>query len=127
MSRHPIFEIVVDCADPRTLAAFYSDLTDTPIRSMHDGWASLEPHPTILAFQQVPEGKVVKNRVHLDLDTEDLMASAEFAESLGARQLSDVINEGGGAFIVMADPEGNEFCFVSGYPEHLGPQGPRAA
>lgn len=127
MSRHPIFEVVVDCADPRRLATFYSDLMDTPIRSLHEGWASLEPNPTILAFQQVPEGKTVKNRVHLDLDTDDLMASAAFAESLGARQLTDVINEGGGAFIVMADPEDNEFCFVSGYPVDLGPQGPRAA
>jgi hypothetical protein len=127
VSRHPIFEIVVDCADPQALAEFYSALTDTPIRSSHEGWASLEPNPTILAFQQVPERKRVKNRVHVDFDTDDLIASAALAVALGGRQVSDVINEGGGAFIVLADPEDNEFCFVSGYPIETGPPSPFAA
>ena len=127
MPRHPIFEIVIDCGDPQRLVMFYSELTDTPVRTSHDGWASLDPNPTILAFQQVPEGKDVKNRVHVDFDTDDLVASASLAVSLGGRQLTDVLNEGGGAFIVMADPEDNEFCFVSGYPIEIGPPGPRAA
>jgi len=125
--RHPIFEIVIDCDDPQRLVQFYSELTDTPIRTSHDGWASLEPNPTILAFQRVPEGKDVKNRVHVDFDTDDLVASASLAVSLGARQLTDVVNEDGGACIVIADPEDTEFCFVSGYPIEIGPTSPFAA
>jgi predicted enzyme related to lactoylglutathione lyase len=65
-------------------------------------------------FQQVPEPRAAgKNRLHLDIPVGDEMeAEVERLSSLGARRLSDVIDEAGTSWIVMADPEGNEFCLV---------------
>ena len=67
-----------------------------------------------LVFQQVPEPRPNgKNRLHLDLVVGDEMASeAERLVALGATRRSDVIDEAGTSWIVMADPEGNEFCLV---------------
>ena len=64
-----------------------------------------------ILFQVVPEGKTVKNRLHLDLNvgTEQIFAEAERLTGLGATQLQEV-DEPGTHHIVMADPEGNEFC-----------------
>ncbi|MFC9278729.1 VOC family protein [Streptomyces collinus] len=64
-----------------------------------------------LLFQRVPEAKTVKNRLHLDLHPGAGRRAAEVArlESLGARVLREV-KEPGGEWVLMADPEGNEFC-----------------
>lgn len=73
------------------------------------GPAAPEDHP-LLMFSQVPEGKEVKNRVHLDLEADGPVAD-EVArlESLGATKLADK-QEWNHTWTVMADPEGNEFC-----------------
>lgn len=65
-------------------------------------------------FQQVPEPRLAaKNRLHVDLVAGDEMeAEAERLVELGARRLSGPIDEAGTSWIVMADPEGNEFCLV---------------
>ncbi len=68
-----------------------------------------------LILQQVAEPKTAKNRLHLDLEHEPgFDAEAEVARlvALGATRLSDMVTELGedGGWIVMADPEGNEFC-----------------
>ncbi|MGP4044826.1 VOC family protein [Streptomyces sp. 2A115] len=64
-----------------------------------------------LLFQRVPEPKTVKNRLHIDLHTADGQREAEVARlaELGAVVLREV-KEHGGEWVVMADPEGNEFC-----------------
>ncbi|GHI05686.1 hypothetical protein AQI88_10375 [Streptomyces cellostaticus] len=64
-----------------------------------------------LLFQRVPEAKTVKNRLHLDLHAGQGRRADEVArlEALGARVLREV-QEPAGAWVVMADPEGNEFC-----------------
>lgn len=64
-----------------------------------------------LLFQRVPEAKTVKNRLHLDLHPGAGRRADEVArlESLGARVLREV-KEPGGEWVLMADPEGNEFC-----------------
>ncbi|MET8584096.1 VOC family protein [Streptomyces collinus] len=64
-----------------------------------------------LLFQRVPEAKTVKNRLHLDLHPGTGRRAEEVArlESLGARVLREV-KEPGGEWVLMADPEGNEFC-----------------
>jgi predicted enzyme related to lactoylglutathione lyase len=72
-----------------------------------------------LILQQVPEPKAVKNRLHLDLDHEDgFDVAAEVArlEQLGATRVSGWMHEMGdeSGWIVMADPEGNEFCVCAG-------------
>ncbi|MEU6092525.1 VOC family protein [Streptomyces sp. NPDC047085] len=64
-----------------------------------------------LLFQRVPEAKTVKNRLHLDLHAGAGRRVAEVArlEALGAKVLQEV-KQPAGEWVVMADPEGNEFC-----------------
>jgi predicted enzyme related to lactoylglutathione lyase len=62
----------------------------------------------------VPETKTVKNRVHLDIDVADLAIAVVAAEAVGATRVGDVVYDEIGGFQVMADPEGNEFCFING-------------
>ncbi len=65
-------------------------------------------------FQKVPEGRPAgKNRLHVDIEVGEAM-EAECARllALGATRLSEPITEAGTDWIVMADPEGNEFCLV---------------
>jgi hypothetical protein len=59
----------------------------------------------------VPEGKAVKNRLHIDLVPDDQAAEVARLEALGAR-LADV-GQGDVTWRVLADPEGNEFCVLS--------------
>jgi hypothetical protein len=68
-------------------------------------------HGRRLLFQRVPEAKTVKNRLHLDLHASPGQRDAEVArlEGLGATVLRRV-EEPGGTWTVMADPEGNEYC-----------------
>jgi predicted enzyme related to lactoylglutathione lyase len=67
-------------------------------------------------FVDVPEAKAVKNRVHLDLMPRDRSQEEEVAriESLGGRLIDDRRQAGPGGWVVMADPEGNEFCVEGG-------------
>lgn len=64
-----------------------------------------------LLFQRVPEKKTGKNRLHIDVHTEQGNRDAETArlEALGATA-QRTVREQGGAWVVMTDPEGNEFC-----------------
>jgi len=72
-----------------------------------------EPVAPSMFFALVPEGKTVKNRLHLDLSPIDCTQSVEVArlEVLGARR-ADVGQSGAESWVVMADPEGNEFCVL---------------
>ena len=74
---------------------------EPPAGSPEDGVA-----PDLL-FLRVPEGKVVKNRLHLDLRPGDQAAEVARLEALGARQVS--IGQGEVSWVSMADPDGNEF------------------
>ncbi len=107
-------EVVFDCADPAGLARFWGAVfgTEAVVRS-HD-WAYIESESTRtrIAFQKVPEGKVVKNRLHLDVEVDDLAAETARVVGLGARTLAAVMTDEQGSFQVLADPEGNEFCLV---------------
>lgn len=69
------------------------------------------PH---LAFQLVPEDKEVKNRLHLDVKVPDRAEYAAKIEGLGGRQLGEHQEGEFPAWIVMADPQGNEFCIYDG-------------
>ncbi|MBT8212759.1 MAG: VOC family protein [Acidimicrobiia bacterium] len=79
------------------------------------GSAMPEGHP-ILMFSRVPEGKTVKNRVHLDVEIEgSVQDEVARLEALGATRLEGK-DEWNHQWTIMADPEGNEFC-VSGPPQ----------
>ena len=105
--------VVIDCDDPVGLVDWWHELTGWPIGQRGVPWSDLErPDGTYLGFQQVPEPKGGKNRVHLDLKVVDEEAAATWAqERLGARLLWRSQHPED-RFIVLADPEGNEFCFV---------------
>ena len=69
-------------------------------------------------FHRVPEGKTVKNRMHLDLQAADVAAEADGLTSLGAKQIRSLA-ENNNRWISFTDPEGNEFDLVAGgQPEY---------
>jgi len=106
--------ITFDCADPMRVAQFWSGATG---RSVADGasasYASIEPgaHGPAMAFVAVPEGKTVKNRVHVDLSAADRVSEVARLIGLGASKLADH-DEGGFQWTTLRDVEGNEFCVV---------------
>ncbi|MEV0315272.1 putative enzyme related to lactoylglutathione lyase [Nonomuraea fuscirosea] len=122
MSRSSILNVTFDCADPESMSRFWSAVTRWP-RSKVDmpgnpfWWVGLDgggsPH---LVFVEVPEPKRVKNRLHLDLVPRDGSQEQEIArlESLGAHLVDDRRSVSPGGWVIMADPEGNEFCVEGG-------------
>ena len=114
--RNAVCELVVDCHAPGTLAEFWSHVLGGEPRVRSEQWATVrDPRPggLLLAFQQVPEGKVAKNRVHLDIWSDDVAADTARLVGLGATTLGEIISDATGAFQVLQDPEGNEFCLVT--------------
>ena len=104
--------IVIDCSDPLLVASFWSEALGLELHRPDDGEWWVEPggdSPDIL-FEQVPEGKSVKDRIHLDLRPDDQDAEVERLISLGARRID--IGQGEVSWVVMADPEANEFCVL---------------
>ncbi|MGB3442144.1 MAG: VOC family protein [Actinophytocola sp.] len=110
--------ITVDCASPYELARFWSMVTGWPISAIDepgDDEVLIEPPEPGMAellFVRVPEAKAGKNRLHLDLvptertrDEEVVRLTAE-----GATVVADRRTPEGRGWVVMADPEGNEFC-----------------
>lgn len=81
--------VVFDCADPVRLSTFWQGLVGGVVdpRTLSDTWVGLRQVPVwgSLGFQKVPEGKVVKNRVHLDLDVDDLEAAIAAARGHTSR------------------------------------------
>ena len=112
--------VVIDCADPKRLAEFWREVLGYEYRMEEPDWCSLRSpggEAPFLSFQLVPEGKVVKNRVHLDIrpDGDTLDEEREHLEHLGATTLR-FFDRGDYSHYIMADPEGNEFCLLS--PDH---------
>jgi hypothetical protein len=126
-------QVVFDCDDADVLADFWAVALDYEVQPPPDGFASwpefieaqgfpappqgsmsavVDPAgrgPRVL-FQRVPEGKVVKDRVHLDIRAGDGRdAKVEQLVAAGGTVL-DHVSEMGLSWVVMADPEGNEFC-----------------
>ena len=116
-------ELAIDCADPAGLAGFWcavlgyevqgtaDDLVTIGSPLVPEGRDRLGPVPPTLTFVRVPEGKTVKNRLHLDVNPTDREQQAEVRRllELGART-ADVGQGDDVSWVVMADPEGNEFC-----------------
>ena len=139
-------QVVIDCADPARLARFWATALDYIVQPPPDGFGSWEdalrawgvPESEFnsasavidpdgvgprVYFQRVPETKVVKNRVHLDVrvggergsPVEERKAAISAAvsrlEGEGASRVR-AVDERDEYWMVMADPEGNEFCLV---------------
>ncbi|WP_150462360.1 VOC family protein [Nesterenkonia ebinurensis] len=117
MSSPSVFNIAFDCADPYGLARFWSAVTGDPVDG-EDGPGARETAITLsnginLYFQQVPEPKTVKNRVHVclrpDAPRDDEL---ERVLGLGATVVEDCRGDSDDGWVVLADPEGNEFCML---------------
>ena len=109
--------VAIDCADAYALARFWSEVTGRPVDpdcapGDHETQVLMAEGP-MLFFNQVPEPKTIKNRVHLCLRPEDLRdQEVERLLGLGATMVADRRNADGTGWAVLADPEGNEFCVL---------------
>ena len=107
--------IAIDCHDPRLLARFWSEALGYQVLDDDDDEVLIvppapTPGPRFL-FLKVPEGKTVKNRIHLDLRSDDQEAEVERLIAMGAETAD--IGQGEVTWVVLSDPEGNEFCILS--------------
>ena len=123
MATSSLRDICFDCADPRRVAQFWSEVLGYAIRPPDPDATADDPVVIIppaaglrIWFNKVPEPKVVKNRVHIDVDMPD-DAEMERLQSLGAVALREIRDDDGRLWwTIMADPEGNEFCAFP--PDH---------
>ncbi|MFD5202247.1 VOC family protein [Streptomyces sp. NPDC058375] len=113
--------LIVDATDPERLAAFWSELLGRPIvgRTGPYVWLRRE-HGLGLGFQRTDEPRRSKNRMHIDVSAPDPAAGQRRVEALGGRRLEGYDD---GGFLVMADPEGNEFCILPEGPFELDDEG----
>ncbi|TDC89119.1 VOC family protein [Nonomuraea deserti] len=111
----PIAAVVVDCADPRALARFWDEAMDWTLHEVSDDHALLRSAKGVgpyLKFVRTP-GVTVWNRVHLDLlpyHRDDQAAEVARLQTLGATPAD--VGQGDVPWVVLADPEGNEFCVL---------------
>jgi catechol 2,3-dioxygenase-like lactoylglutathione lyase family enzyme len=115
--------VCVDTADPDRIARFWAEalgwrrthgdpdevVLEPPEGSPEDGVV-----PDLL-FLRVPENKTIKNRLHLDLRPDDQQAEVQRLQALGATATS-VGQDAAATWIVLADPDGNEFCVLRALP-----------
>ena len=118
--------VTIDAVDPEALAAFWCAALDWVQRVDDDGDIWIEPddgHPDAgtvrpLLLMRVPEAKACKNRLHLGLVPDDHEREVERLESIGATR-PNVGQTGNESWVVLADPEGNEFCVLD-EPDPVG-------
>lgn len=117
-----LLNVTFDCADPRAQAEFWSAVTGDPASDQSQPgnpfWLVGSPSGNTgprLVFVPVREPKRAKNRVHVDIVPADRPQSAELERlvGLGASVVDDRRQVEGGGWVVLADPEGNEFCLES--------------
>ncbi|MFH8884195.1 VOC family protein [Streptomyces californicus] len=120
-------ELAIDCADPAALARFWCAVLDYEVLEDDDeegvvsigspavpeGKSRPGPVPPTLTFARVPEGKTVKNRLHIDINPTDREQAEEIERllALGARRAD--VGQGEARWTVLTDPEGNEFCVLA--------------
>ena len=112
-----ITAIAIDAVQPRVVADFWCSVLGWQVVEEDDGVISIAPAdgswPTI-DVAPVPENKTVKNRLHLDLRADGIPTGDELERllDLGARRV-DVGQGADATWVVLSDPEGNEFCLLS--------------
>jgi hypothetical protein len=118
-------ELAIDCADPHELARFWCAVLGYEVQDEDDdvviigsplvpeGKDRPGPVPPALTFARVPESKSLKNRLHIDLNPTDREQGDEVRRllDLGARHAD--VGQGDASWVVLADPEGNEFCVLA--------------
>ncbi|WP_328884934.1 VOC family protein [Streptomyces sp. NBC_00316] len=118
-------ELAVDCHDPESLAAFWREVLDFKVIDRNEvkveigSWVptvedvrARQMSPTLL-FIRVPEARTVKNRLHLGVSPIDGSTDDEVTRLLGlGATKTDAGQDPDRSWVVMADPEGNEFCVL---------------
>ena len=113
--------VIIDAADPDRLAEFWSELLDRPIAGRVGPYIWLTRRNGLgLGIQRGDGDKPAKNRLHLDIESANPAAEQARVEALGGRRLTEY---DAGGFLVMADPEGNEFCIIPDGPFELDDEG----
>lgn len=117
--------VAVDCTDAYELARFWSEVTGCPLDPEAERGdretAVMLPQGPLLYFNQVPEPKTIKNRLHLCLrPTTSREEEVARLLALGATLVADRRNPDGTGWAVLADPEGNEFCVLRSESDRAG-------
>ncbi|MFF9098027.1 VOC family protein [Streptomyces sp. NPDC014802] len=106
-------QVIVDAADPGALGRWWAEALGWTVVTDDPDEFEIRPAPDRLPgllFVPVPEAKTVKNRLHLDFRPVDQRAEVERLLALGARRTD--VGQGEQPWVVLADPEGNEFCVL---------------
>jgi predicted enzyme related to lactoylglutathione lyase len=107
--------VTIDCADPRTLAEFWTKALEATATDYDGEFIFLMPpgeDRPYVGLQRVPEERVGKNRAHLDFSTDDRQAGVDRLVGLGATVVGEHTVPGL-SWTVLQDPVGNEFCVGS--------------
>lgn len=121
-----VSHVTFDAHDPYAQAVWWARVLGGQIGDEDnpgDPAAEVMGPPIPLLFVAVPDAKSIKNRGHLDLAPDDQTRDAEVERvlALGATFVDDQRRPDGGGWIVLADPEGNEFCIVRSLAERSSP------
>ena len=106
-------QVIVDAADPVALGRWWAAALGWVVVDESSDEYEIRPAPDRLPgllFGRSPDAKTVKNRLHLDFRPDDRDAEVARLVSLGARHVD--IGQGEQPWVVLADPEGNEFCVL---------------
>ncbi|MFI1167459.1 VOC family protein [Streptomyces sp. NPDC020801] len=106
-------QVIVDAADPVALGRWWADALGWVVVEDDPEEFEIRPAPDRLPgllFASVPEAKTVKNRLHLDFRPDEQEAEVARLLSLGARRAD--VGQGEQTWVVLTDPEGNEFCVL---------------
>jgi predicted enzyme related to lactoylglutathione lyase len=118
MGRRATMELVLDCQEPERLADFWRAALRYRDHYADDQLTVLVPEEgaaSPLLLQRVPEAKVVKNRMHLDIVVDDIEPEVRRLEALGAHRIDrEPQRYGGTRWVRLSDPEQNEFCVSTG-------------
>ena len=107
-------EICIDARDATALGEWWARVLEWPHGVDDDGDVRLHPPPGAgpdWIFIAVSDKKVVKNRIHLDFRPDDQQAEVDRVIAMGASHVD--IGQGEQTWVVLADPEGNEFCILA--------------
>ncbi|MFE6858807.1 VOC family protein [Nocardia sp. NPDC057668] len=107
--------VTIDCVDVERVAGFWSALLDRAPGPSEPGWVYLgqagDAQPR-LVFQPVTEPRRGKVRLHLDIAVDDIEAGVAQVIALGGSATGERHEHPGGVVVVLADPEGHQFCLV---------------
>lgn len=120
-------ELAIDCADPAGLARFWCAVLDYEVQdedqddgiviigspAVPEGKDRPGPVPPTLTFAKVPDTKTIKNRLHIDVNPTDREQDDEVGRLLGLGARHADVGQGDVSWVVLADPEGNEFCVLA--------------